>query len=91
MLGGDAGLELYVRGVGDDGSAGGLVGMAELSSVREDMLFGSFRASVMFTGVGGTCGAWFWVRCAFSPDLPVSSLFSLSQRFLVTMRWWLSL
>lgn len=85
-----AGLEMYVRGV-DDGSAGGLVGMAELSSVREDMLYGSFRASVMFTGIGGTCGAWFWV-CGLSPypvtdpTLTPQSIRSLSDVH-STKRW----
>lgn len=76
------GLELYVTGVGNEG-AGGLVGMAELSSVREDMLYGSFRASVMFTGERGTCGAWFWVRLLLS-----ISLYPLTPRTpLFNLRW----
>lgn len=39
----------------------GLVGMAEVASVRGDMLFGTFRVGMKVTGVEGTCGAFFWV------------------------------
>ena len=66
------GLALMVRGVGtDDGrlKEGDLVEMSEIASVREDILYGTFRAGLKFTDVKGTCGAWFWVRsscpCSF--------------------------
>ncbi|KAI4129088.1 MAG: hypothetical protein LQ347_003913, partial [Umbilicaria vellea] len=47
ILGGDPGLQLWVRGgIPSDG----LIPMAELASTREDMLYGSFRASLKLTG-----------------------------------------
>lgn len=56
--GGDAGLQLIVRGgVPPDG----LIPMAELATVRADLLYGSFRASMKVTETSGTCGAFFWV------------------------------
>ena len=57
--GGDAGLQLIVRGGTPD--KGGLVPMAELATTRDDMLYGSFRAGMKITNVNGTCGAFFWV------------------------------
>jgi hypothetical protein len=58
QLGGDAGLQLYVSGgIPSDG----LVPVAEVNSVREDMLWGSYRAAMKLTLVPGTCGAFFWV------------------------------
>jgi hypothetical protein len=56
--GGDAGLQLYVRGgIPSDG----FVPVAQINSVREDMLWGSYRASIKLTDVPGTCAAFFWV------------------------------
>ena len=57
-LGGDAGLQLIVRG-GIPGD--GLVSIAELATFRTDLLYGSFRAGMKLTGNNGTCGAFFWV------------------------------
>jgi hypothetical protein len=58
QLGGDAGLQLFVRGgIPSDG----LVPVAEVNSVREDMLWGSYRAAMKLTLTPGTCGAFFWV------------------------------
>lgn len=58
QLGGDAGLQLYVGGgIPSDG----LVPVAEVNSVREDMLWGSYRAAMKLTLTPGTCGAFFWV------------------------------
>jgi hypothetical protein len=57
-IGGDAGLQLYVGGgIPSDG----LVPVAEVNSVREDMLWGSYRAAMKLTLTPGTCGAFFWV------------------------------
>ncbi|KAL9100923.1 MAG: hypothetical protein Q9163_003759 [Psora crenata] len=56
--GGDAGLQLFVRG--DEGPAGSLVPMAELVTTRDDILYGSFRAAIKITSLSGTCGAFFW-------------------------------
>ncbi|KAF1960940.1 concanavalin A-like lectin/glucanase [Byssothecium circinans] len=53
--GGDAGLRLWVRG----DHSHGFVPSAEVSSVRRDLMYGSYRAS-MKMGTGGTCGAWYW-------------------------------
>jgi hypothetical protein len=56
--GGDAGLQLYVQGgIPSDG----FVPVAQINSVREDMLWGSYRASIKLTDVPGTCAAFFWV------------------------------
>ena len=71
--GGDAGLQLFVRGgVPQDG----LIPIAEVATARTDMLYGSFRASMKATGTPGTCGAYFWVW-------PISPLFfcGLCSRF----------
>lgn len=57
--GGDAGLQLIVRG-GVPGS--GLIPIAEMSTERTDLRYGSFRAGMKLTPVNGTCGAFFWVR-----------------------------
>src|SRR6202012_1558666 len=59
VLGADPGLQLYVRG---GIPADGYVPVAEVMSSRNDMLFGSFRASMKLPSVGGTCGSFFWVR-----------------------------
>lgn len=61
VLGGDAGVQLIVRG-GIPGS--GLIPVAEMSSERTDLYYGSFRAGMKLTGNKGTCGAFFWVRRA---------------------------
>jgi hypothetical protein len=58
QVGGDAGLQLFVRGGTPDGA---LVPVAEVDSVRTDMLWGSYRASMKLTAVAGTCSAFFWV------------------------------
>jgi len=56
--GGDAGLQLYVRGgIPQDG----LIPMAELATTRSDLLYGTYRVGMKVTPVSGTCGAFFWV------------------------------
>jgi hypothetical protein len=55
--GGDAGLELWVRG----NHAGGAVSGSELVSARDDMLLGSFRVGLKLSNSSGTCGAFFFV------------------------------
>jgi hypothetical protein len=56
---GTDGLRLMVRPPNSNHSIGG----AEISSVRSDMLYGSFRVAMKSTTVNGTCGAIFWVCC----------------------------
>jgi hypothetical protein len=58
-LGGDAGLQMYVRG---GIPASGLVPVAEVDSARTDLLWGTYRAAMKMTDQEGTCGAFFWVR-----------------------------
>ena len=58
--GGDAGLQLIVRG-GAPPPPGGLIPMAEIVTNRSDLLYGSFRVGMRMTAVNGTCGAFFWV------------------------------
>lgn len=60
-FGGDAGLELWVRGQHQDG----LVSGAELVSLRNDSLLGSFRVGMKLSNSSGTCGAFFFVRFPF--------------------------
>ncbi|KAL8727063.1 MAG: hypothetical protein Q9166_006306 [cf. Caloplaca sp. 2 TL-2023] len=55
--GGDPGLELRVS-AGEP--RGGAVKGAEISTARSDMMYGSFRAGIKYTGQDGTCGAFFW-------------------------------
>lgn len=62
VLGGDAGLQLFVRG---GVPANGLIPVAEMSSERTDLWYGSFRAGMKLTGIKGSCGAFFWVRVEF--------------------------
>ena len=56
--GGDAGLQLWVRGE----HSHGLVGSAEVATVREDALYGTFRVGMKLSAQSGTCGAFFWVH-----------------------------
>jgi hypothetical protein len=56
--GGDAGLELWVRGEHEDG----LVSGAEMVTARNDSLLGSFRVGMKMSNSSGTCGAFFFVR-----------------------------
>ncbi|MCJ1308983.1 hypothetical protein MMC25_002638 [Agyrium rufum] len=55
--GGDGGLQLWVRALEPRSN---LVSTAEVSTMREDMLYGSFRAAIKVTDVPGTCTAFFW-------------------------------
>jgi hypothetical protein len=55
--GGDAGLELWVRGDHADGYVSG----AELITKRTDALLGSFRVGMKLSNSSGTCGAFFYV------------------------------
>ena len=56
--GGDAGLQIIVRG---GVPQNGLIPMGELATARRDMLQGTFRAGMKVTATSGTCGALFWV------------------------------
>jgi hypothetical protein len=55
--GGDAGLQLWVRG----DHAHGFVSGSEMASVRDDALYGSYRVGMKLSGSNGTCGAFFYV------------------------------
>lgn len=68
-LGGDPGLQLWVRGKNNlsdvDGattSQGQMVRIAEIDAQRDDMFYGSFRIAMKTSTVPGTCSAFFWVR-----------------------------
>ncbi|PBP27872.1 glycoside hydrolase, family 16 [Diplocarpon rosae] len=55
--GGDPGLQLSVQaGV----SQHGFTSCAQMNSVRDDMLWGSYRALLKLPSVSGTCSAFFW-------------------------------
>lgn len=57
--GGDAGLQILVRG---GIPANGLIPMGELAMMRKDLMYGTFRVGMKITEISGTCGAFFWVR-----------------------------
>ncbi|KAJ5136933.1 glycoside hydrolase family 16 protein [Penicillium atrosanguineum] len=56
QLGGDAGLQLWVR---SDIQSNGLVPCGQVKTVRDDIQYGSFRTSMKLTSVNGTCSAFF--------------------------------
>jgi hypothetical protein len=65
---GDPGVQLSV---GAGIPPNGFVQVAQMNSVREDLLFGTYRALLKITSVPGTCTSFFWVsicplfsRCA---------------------------
>lgn len=55
--GGDAGLELWVRA----NHGNGLISGAEMATVRNDSLLGTFRVGMKLSNSSGTCGAFFFV------------------------------
>ncbi|KAH9877758.1 hypothetical protein J1614_002975 [Plenodomus biglobosus] len=54
--GGDAGLEMWVRG----NNSNGFVSGAEMTSQRTDARHGSFRIGMKLSNSSGTCGAFFF-------------------------------
>ena len=74
--GGDAGLQIIVRG-GEP--ANGLIPMGELATARKDLMYGTFRVGMKTTGLSGTCGAFFWVH----PHRPLSFRTGHSLRLVV--------
>ena len=58
LLGRDPGMQFWVAHELEDDR----VVIAESASPRIDILYGTFRAAIKFTGVNGTCGAFFWYR-----------------------------
>lgn len=58
--GGDPGLQLWVRSQLVQNGSESYVPIAEVVTARNDILYGSFRASMKTTGVNGTCGAFFF-------------------------------
>lgn len=55
---GDPGVQLSVGG---GIPPNGFVQDAQMNSVRQDLLFGTYRALLKVTSVPGTCAAFFWV------------------------------
>ena len=55
---GDPGLQLIVGG---GVPANGFVQVAQVNSVREDLLYGTYRALIKTTHIPGSCTAFFWV------------------------------
>jgi hypothetical protein len=56
ILGGAPGLRLQVNPVVD-----AYVPVSQIDSARQDLFYGSYRASLWLTGTAGTCSAWYWV------------------------------
>lgn len=85
-LGGDAGLQLWVRG-GIPSKE--LVPSAEMRTVRSDLNYGSFRAVVKLTPVNGTCSAVFSVRflCSTNGTLPLTAAWSSTTMTLKRSTW----
>ena len=63
ILGGQAGLRLYVRKINQGDQ---YVSVVEADTFRTDMRYGSFRAGIKATNINGTCGAFFW----YTPVVP---------------------
>jgi hypothetical protein len=60
---GDPGFQLSVgAGIPENG----FIQVAQLNSVREDLLFGTYRALIKMTSVPGTCTSFFWVSNSLS-------------------------
>jgi len=53
---GDAGMQLWVR----HELKYNMLPVAEIASSRDDVLYGSFRAAIKFTGANGTVGTFAW-------------------------------
>lgn len=68
--GGDAGLNLWVRADYTDE----VVGSAEVATVRDDALYGSFRVGMKLSAQNGTCGAFFWVWNIFMVEIGIEPL-----------------
>lgn len=45
----------------------GFVSGAEMTSTRNDSLYGSFRVGMKLSAASGTCGAFFWVGASRGP------------------------
>jgi hypothetical protein len=58
MHAGGPGMQLIVRHELQDNR----VPTAEIAHSNKDVLYGSFRAAIKFSGTNGTCGAFFWYR-----------------------------
>lgn len=67
------GLQLWVKKPSGDS-----IPMAEISTQRSDMLYGSFRVKAKMTGVNGTCGAFFWVSRSSQPCLALREAFDMA-------------
>jgi hypothetical protein len=61
---GDPGVQLSV---GAGIPQNGYVQVAQMNSVREDLLFGTYRALLKITPVAGTCSSFFWVSISLFP------------------------
>jgi hypothetical protein len=70
QLGGDAGLQLWVR---SKIQSNGLVPCGQVKTTRDDIQYGSFRTSMKLTAVNGTCSAFFSVSCFDLPTYPRGS------------------
>ncbi|QDS77245.1 hypothetical protein FKW77_003266 [Venturia effusa] len=69
------GLELWVEGLSKD--SGGSILMAEISTHRSDMIYGSFRVKAKMTDVPGTCAGFFW----YSNDTQEIDMEFLSKQY----------
>jgi hypothetical protein len=92
QLGGDAGLQLWVR---SDIQSNGLIPCGQVKTTRDDIQYGSFRAGMKLTPVNGTCSAFFsvcqrfmilqsiWFRCIsdFSNSIITTPKKSTSSSF----------
>lgn len=63
------GLQVWVDSAANltsDGSGGQMIKMGEIDSLRNDIMYGSFRIGMKMSTVSGTCAAFFWVRLSQS-------------------------
>lgn len=57
-----------------------LVPVGEIYSKRADIRYGTFRAGIKFSGVNGTCGAFFWY-CTYMPQLYTGQCMQLAKKY----------
>ncbi|KAF2746104.1 glycoside hydrolase family 16 protein [Sporormia fimetaria CBS 119925] len=73
-LGGEAGLQLWVRA---DNISSGFISGSEMAHVRDDFRHGSYRVGMKLAGENGTCGAFFY----FHSDAQEIDLEFLSKEY----------
>jgi hypothetical protein len=77
---GDPGVQLIV---GAGVPANGFIQVSQMNSVRQDLLFGTYRALLKITAIPGTCTSFFWVSilCHYGLLETEANYLTVFQRF----------